>query len=121
VRVVLDQSSTNVLWPLPGNRYRWTFQLLKSEMAMSSRQRATGGTVAQTVVDESIRQYVEKVAKRRAPWFTAGVKEIAWCTEVVFEQRSPSSLARAAAGWRAMPPIKRPGGGPKHECCMEKL
>ena len=33
VRVVLDQSSTNVLWPLLGNRYRWTFQLLKSEMA----------------------------------------------------------------------------------------
>jgi 2-polyprenyl-6-methoxyphenol hydroxylase-like FAD-dependent oxidoreductase len=38
-------------------------------------------------VDEEIRQYVERLAKQRAPWFSAGVKEIPWCTEVVFEQR----------------------------------
>jgi 2-polyprenyl-6-methoxyphenol hydroxylase-like FAD-dependent oxidoreductase len=45
-------------------------------------------------VDESIRQYVEKVAKKRAPWFAAGVKEIAWCTEVVFEQRVARQFGR---------------------------
>jgi len=45
-------------------------------------------------VDETIRRYVEKVAKRRAPWFTAGVKEIAWCTEVVFEQRVAKQFGR---------------------------
>ena len=33
VRVVLDDATTNVLWPLAGNRCRWTFQVLKSEMA----------------------------------------------------------------------------------------
>ena len=95
VRVVLDQSSTNVLWPLLGNRYRWTFQLLKSEMAGEFPEKERrGARLAQTTVDESIRQYVEKVAKRRAPWFAAGVKEIAWCTEVVFEQRVAKQFGR---------------------------
>ena len=95
VRVVLDQASTNVLWPLLGNRYRWTFQLLKSEMATEFPEKERrAGRVAQTAVDESIRQYVEKVAKRRAPWFTAGVKEIAWCTEVVFDQRVAKQYGR---------------------------
>src|SRR5947209_598945 len=32
VRVVLDEATTNVLWPLPGNKYRWTFQLSHSEV-----------------------------------------------------------------------------------------
>ena len=95
VRVVLDQASTNVLWPLLGNRCRWTFQLLKSEMASEFPEKERrGGRVAQTTVDENIRQYVEKVAKRRAPWFTAGVKGIAWCTEVVFEQRVANHFGR---------------------------
>jgi len=95
VRVVLDQSSTNVLWPLLGNRYRWTFQLLKSEMANEFPEKERqGARLAQTAVDESIRQYVEKVAKKRAPWFAAGVKEIAWCTEVVFEQRVARQFGR---------------------------
>ena len=30
VRVVVDDTTTNVLWPLAGNRHRWTFQLLRS-------------------------------------------------------------------------------------------
>jgi len=95
VRVVLDESSTNVLWPLLGNRYRWTFQLLKSEMASDFPEKERrGARLAQTTVDESLRQYVEKVAQKRAPWFTAGVKEIAWCTEVVFEQRVARQFGR---------------------------
>ncbi len=95
VRVVLDQSSTNVLWPLPGNRCRWTFQLLKSDMAHEFPEKERrGARVAESGVDERIRQYVEQVAKRRAPWFSSGVKEITWCTEVVFEQRVASQFGR---------------------------
>ncbi|MCX6922924.1 MAG: FAD-dependent monooxygenase, partial [Verrucomicrobia bacterium] len=95
VRVVLDQSTTNVLWPLSGNKYRWTFQLLKSEISTEFPDKERrGARVAQPVVDEKIRQYVERVAKQRAPWFSAGVKEITWCTEVVFEQRVASQFGR---------------------------
>jgi 2-polyprenyl-6-methoxyphenol hydroxylase-like FAD-dependent oxidoreductase len=95
VRVVLDQSTTNVLWPLLGNRCRWTFQLLKSDTASEFPDKERrGGRFAEKAVDERIRQYVEKVAKQRAPWFSAGVKEITWCTEVVFEQRIARQFGR---------------------------
>lgn len=95
VRVVLDPSTTNVLWPLPGNKYRWTFQVLKSEMASEFPEKERRGVrLAQESVDERIRQYVEKVATQRAPWFSAGVKAITWCTEVVFEHRVAQQFGR---------------------------
>ena len=95
VRVVLDQSTTNVLWPLPGNRCRWTFQLLKSDLTSEFPEKERReARFAQKGVDERIRQYVEKVAKDRAPWFSAGVKAITWCTEVVFEQRVARQFGR---------------------------
>lgn len=95
VRVVLDQSSTNVLWPLPGNKYRWTFQVLKSELAGEFPDKERRGVrLAQPSVDERIRDYVQKVAKQRAPWFSAGIREITWCTEVVFEQRVARQFGR---------------------------
>ena len=28
---MLDDAITNVLWPLPGNKCRWTFQMRRSE------------------------------------------------------------------------------------------
>ncbi|HOX55850.1 MAG TPA: FAD-dependent monooxygenase [Candidatus Paceibacterota bacterium] len=95
VRVVLDQPTTNVLWPLPGDRCRWTFQVVKGggprEFPEKERREAR---FTQANVDEHIRQYVEKVAKQRAPWFAWGVKQITWCTEVVFEQRVAGQLGR---------------------------
>lgn len=101
VRVVLDDATTNVLWPLTGNRYRWTFQVLKSEMAGEFPEKERrGARLAQQTVDERIRQYVQKVAKQRAPWFSAGVKEVTWCTEVVFEQRVARQFGRDR-GWLA--------------------
>jgi 2-polyprenyl-6-methoxyphenol hydroxylase-like FAD-dependent oxidoreductase len=95
VRVVLDEATTNVLWPLPENKYRWTFQMVKSEVPIEfpeKERRAVHFT--QKTVDEKIRQYVEKVTKQRAPWFTASVKEITWCTDVVFEHRMAKQFGR---------------------------
>ncbi len=88
VKVVLDDTTTNVLWPLPDNRYRWTFQLVKGEGvdAFPDKERRSV-RFAQPNVDEEIRQYVERVAGQRAPWFSAHVRGITWCTDVVFEQR----------------------------------
>jgi 6-methylpretetramide 4-monooxygenase / 4-hydroxy-6-methylpretetramide 12a-monooxygenase len=95
VRVVMNDSTTNVLWPLPGNKYRWTFQVLKSEMPSEFPEKERQGVrLIQKAVDERIRQYVQEVAKQRAPWFAAGVKEITWCTEVVFEQRVARQFGR---------------------------
>jgi 2-polyprenyl-6-methoxyphenol hydroxylase-like FAD-dependent oxidoreductase len=95
VRVVLDQATTNVLWALPGDKYRWTFQVTKSEGAgVFPEKERRPMRLAEKTVDERIRQYVEKVAQKRAPWFGWGVKEITWCTEVVFEQRVVKAFGR---------------------------
>jgi 2-polyprenyl-6-methoxyphenol hydroxylase-like FAD-dependent oxidoreductase len=50
--------------------------------------------LAQKAVDEQIREYVQRVAHHRAPWFASGVKEVTWCTEVAFEQRLASQFGR---------------------------
>jgi 2-polyprenyl-6-methoxyphenol hydroxylase-like FAD-dependent oxidoreductase len=88
IRVVLDDASTNVLWPLAGNKCRWTFQLSHprppSEFPEKERRAVR---LSQPAVDERIKEYVERVAQRRAPWFSSSVKEITWCTEVTFEHR----------------------------------
>jgi 2-polyprenyl-6-methoxyphenol hydroxylase-like FAD-dependent oxidoreductase len=95
LRVALE-GTTNVLWPLAGNRCRWTFQMLHAELqsAFPEKERRSA-RLAQPTVDERIRQYVEKVAQKRAPWFNAGVKEITWCTEVSFEQRVVKQFGRS--------------------------
>ena len=95
VRVVLGDATTNVLWPLLGNKFRWTFQLVKSEGTSEFPQKERRSVrFAQPTVDEEIRQYVEKVAKQRAPWFSANVKAITWCTDVVFEHRLARQFGR---------------------------
>jgi 2-polyprenyl-6-methoxyphenol hydroxylase-like FAD-dependent oxidoreductase len=95
VRVVLDDTTTNVLWPLPGNRCRWTFQMSHSgalEEFPEKERRAV--RVAQPMIDERIRRYVEKVARQRAPWFRTGIKEVSWCTEVAFFHRLAERFGR---------------------------
>jgi 2-polyprenyl-6-methoxyphenol hydroxylase-like FAD-dependent oxidoreductase len=49
-------------------------------------------------VDVRIRDYVHKISKQRAPWFTAEVKEITWCTQVHFERRMAQQFGRGR-GW----------------------
>jgi 2-polyprenyl-6-methoxyphenol hydroxylase-like FAD-dependent oxidoreductase len=95
VRVVLDDFTTNVLWPLPGNRFRWTFQTPHTERPPEFPEKERReARLEQKRVDEKIKQYVHRVAKARAPWFTAGVQHIAWCTEVAFERRLAREFGR---------------------------
>jgi 2-polyprenyl-6-methoxyphenol hydroxylase-like FAD-dependent oxidoreductase len=87
LQVVLG-ATTNVLWPLPGNRYRWTFELVHAEVpSVFPNKERRSARLAEGTVDERIRQSVQRLAEQRAPWFKAAVKDIAWCTEVFFERR----------------------------------
>jgi 2-polyprenyl-6-methoxyphenol hydroxylase-like FAD-dependent oxidoreductase len=93
VCVVLDAETTNVLWPLTEHRCRWTFQLIKSEVSSEfpeKERRATHFVPKQ--VDQALCQRVQKFAAHRAPWFTAGVKEVFWCTDVAFDHRLAGEL-----------------------------
>jgi 2-polyprenyl-6-methoxyphenol hydroxylase-like FAD-dependent oxidoreductase len=95
VKVVLDAESTNVLWPLVGNRHRWTFQMIKSELSSEFPEKERRAVrIQQSNVDQNIRAYVERIAHRRAPWFSTEIKEIIWCTDVVFEHRIVKSFGK---------------------------
>jgi 2-polyprenyl-6-methoxyphenol hydroxylase-like FAD-dependent oxidoreductase len=107
VRVVLDDTTTNVLWPLARNESRWTFQLIKSEISPGTPGKTVVPQTAefpekerravhleQPAVDERLRQYVQRVGRQRAPWFSAAVQEVTWCTDVVFEQRLVRQFGR---------------------------
>jgi 2-polyprenyl-6-methoxyphenol hydroxylase-like FAD-dependent oxidoreductase len=95
LRVVLDDSTTNVLWPLADDRYRWTFQLLRAELSGDFPEKERRAVrIDQPTIDERIRQYVQKVARQRAPWFTSEIKRVHWCSEVSFERRLAAEFGR---------------------------
>ena len=88
MRVVLDEGTTNVLWPLAGNRGRWTFQLVKSELPPEFPEKERRAVrLEQKTVDETLRQYVQRISQQRAPWFSTRIEQVTWCTNVPFEQR----------------------------------
>lgn len=95
LRVVLDDTTTNVLWPLPGNAYRWTFQMVHSEglKEFPEKERRPVRT-AEKVLNDNIRRNVQKLARARAPWFANEVNEILWCKQVVFEHRLVGEFGR---------------------------
>jgi 2-polyprenyl-6-methoxyphenol hydroxylase-like FAD-dependent oxidoreductase len=94
LRVVMDNSTTNVLWPLPGNKQRWTFQLLKSEVEEMPLKERRAIRIQSKAVDENLRACVHRVAAHRAPWFKCDVKEVTWCTDVLFTPRLAKHLGR---------------------------
>ena len=95
IRVVLDENSTNVLWPLGGNNFRWTFQLTRAETEAEFPEKDRRAVrLEQPTIDERVRQCVENVARKRAPWFDAVVKKITWCTEVAFQRQVVTSFGR---------------------------
>ncbi len=97
VRVVLDATTTNVLWPLAGNKSRWTFQLTKSEMpAEFPEKERRSARMQEREAQERLKEYVQRVTHHRAPWFKAEVREVTWCTEVVFEH----TMAKRFGGGR---------------------
>ncbi|MEI6566366.1 MAG: FAD-dependent monooxygenase [Verrucomicrobiota bacterium] len=85
VRVVMAPESTSVLWPLPGNKCRWTFQLLHSEVAEFPGKERKAIRLSDEATDQKIRAFVQELARKRAPWFNLPIKGISWCSEVVFE------------------------------------
>lgn len=95
LRIVLQESSTSVLWPLPENRCRWTFQIVRADLAPDFPEKERRAVrLAEPTVDERIRQYVQRVAQERAPWFSSPIKRVDWCTEVTFEKRLVNHFGR---------------------------
>jgi 2-polyprenyl-6-methoxyphenol hydroxylase-like FAD-dependent oxidoreductase len=103
MRVVLGDQTTDVLWPLPGGAYRWSFELpdyrdvetesRKQDLLAAgfdfpterSKERLylTEGPESAVLTEANLRALIAA----RAPWFTASVDEIVWKSVVRFERR----------------------------------
>ncbi len=88
VRVVLDESATSVLWPLPNGRCRWSFQVAHKEVheEFPPKQRRSFW-IDDPEANRRIEQYLQRFVRERAPWFTAKVKDFDWVSQVQFERR----------------------------------
>lgn len=86
VRVVLEASTTNVLWPLPGGRYRWSFQLVRKELheEFPDKERRAFW-VDDPEKNQQLQQRLRHLLEVRAPWFTAEVRQFDWISHVQFE------------------------------------
>ncbi|MBI2215053.1 MAG: FAD-dependent monooxygenase [Acidobacteria bacterium] len=81
-RVVIDEKSTNVLWPMRGELYRWTFQIDEPSQHNPTIERLT------------------ELARDRAPWFAPEAPSVVWSSIVRFEHRLAPRFAEPNA-WLA--------------------
>ncbi len=88
VRIVLDDLTTNVLWPLPGSKYRWTFQLAKADESFEFPLKdRTPWYVVEQPSDHDSRHHLQRLVQEKAPWFGENIGELNWSPEIQFERR----------------------------------
>ena len=83
VRVSLLPDTTNVLWPLPGGRARFAFEIGDGAEGTAEREKsrlAIGGFRYRRLDRERLLSLIGE----RAPWFTETVGEIRWSLAVGF-------------------------------------
>ncbi|HEX5041627.1 MAG TPA: NAD(P)/FAD-dependent oxidoreductase [Candidatus Polarisedimenticolaceae bacterium] len=101
VRVVLDESTTSVLWPLPGGRCRWSFEVKDGgeilDRRAKSRLAVQIGGRAYPYLDAS---HLTGLIRERAPWFTGTPADVHWSLLVRFERRLASGYG-AGHTWLA--------------------
>lgn len=93
MRIMLGDRTTDVLWPLPDRRCRWSFQLVGEDAPADSRikQRVPveiGGANFPGLDEERLRRLVAE----RAPWFMGRTQQIHWRIAVRFERRLASAF-----------------------------
>jgi 2-polyprenyl-6-methoxyphenol hydroxylase-like FAD-dependent oxidoreductase len=88
MRVILDDQSTNVLWPLPDGRVRWSFEISASRLPQEVRRKdrafADLGSMRFPVLDASL---LSELLAERAQWFDGSLGSIHWRMAVRFERR----------------------------------
>lgn len=95
VRVFFHDETINVLWPLPGGRCRFSFQLLDAaelkRPRVKSRLLVELGDDALALLPEGT---LGRLLAERAPWFDLGYEDVRWSMIVSFEQRLATRFGR---------------------------
>jgi len=111
MRIVLQDNSTSVLWPLPGGYVRWSFQLpgytdhdaeaLKDNLFAAGfgyfpTKRPKDRSIQSGAGGEPLLQeaHLRELLAERAPWFNGSIGEFSWRTMVRFERRQTTGFGR---------------------------
>ncbi len=95
MRLTLTEQTSDVVWPLPERRCRWSFQVVDTEAPAASRTKdripvEIGGARYPQLDKDRLRGLIYD----RAPWFTGQIEQIHWRMLVRFERRLVSSFGR---------------------------
>ena len=87
--------ATDVVWPLPDNHCRWSFELLDDEAPAATRTKNRipmdiGGSRFPRLDEERLQQLITE----RAAWFNGRISQIFWRIMVRFEKRLATSFGR---------------------------
>lgn len=95
VRVVLHEHTTSVLWPLGGDRFRWSFQVESSTVDVTRPDKSRLAVqVGRHAYPYLSREDLAGLIERRAPWFEGSIGDLEWSVAVRFERRLAASFGR---------------------------
>lgn len=84
-KVVLDDDTSSVLWPLSETRCRWSFQLSAAETSEDFPQKDRAPLmIVEPVSDHDSLHHLLQLLKERAPWFQNTPQELLWAVDVQF-------------------------------------
>ena len=95
MRLVLGDATVNALWPLPGGRARWSFELEAPEVSAGDRFKSRLTTqMGERHFPHLDEARVRELVRERAPWFEPELGELGWSIEVRFERRLVPAFGR---------------------------
>ncbi len=92
LQIVLHKDTTSVLWPLAGNRFRWSFQLRQEHLQDFPMKERKSLLIGDPEADRANRQFIDRLLRERAPWFKGTIQEVGWSTDVEFQHRVAKSF-----------------------------
>ncbi|MGO9113813.1 MAG: FAD-dependent oxidoreductase [Thermoguttaceae bacterium] len=99
MRIVMGDTTTDVLWPLPDGFCRWSFELPGFSLPADSRKKdrfalSLSGAEFPVLSEGSCRALIAE----RAPWFKGTIGEMDWRVAVRFEHRLANAFGKDRIG-----------------------
>jgi 2-polyprenyl-6-methoxyphenol hydroxylase-like FAD-dependent oxidoreductase len=94
MQVVLDGQCTSVYWPLPGDRFRWSFGLGEAGLSTERAKHRLAVQIGEQTLPYLSPESLAGFLTDRAPWFDARVDEVHWSVGVRFERRLAAEFGR---------------------------
>jgi 2-polyprenyl-6-methoxyphenol hydroxylase-like FAD-dependent oxidoreductase len=85
-KVVLDDGTSSVFWPLSDSRCRWSFQLAAARTSEDFPEKDRAPVmIVEPASDHDSLHHLRQLLKERAPWFQNTPHDVIWAIDVQFE------------------------------------